>query len=389
MSQLAAVSTAPSTDVLSPADAPAPADADQAALRSIRPPTRPDGAPVRVVDLFAGIGGLSLGVSQAAAAVGRPVDVALAVDRDPAALGVFSSVFPSADVTTEDVTSLVDGALGARATAAERALRRRVGDVDVLVGGPPCQGHSALNNATRHRDDRNELYLRMARAAEVLAPDTVVVENVPGARADRSGVVDRTVEHLRGLGYGVSVEVVDLSDLGVAQRRRRLVLLATRRASVSLAEVVQRHRRPSRGVAWAIDDLADVETDRLVDQRARSAATTRERIAYLFDHDVYDLPNELRPACHRGDHSYVSIYGRMRPDQPAQTITRGFYSMCMGRYVHPTRPRTITAHEAARLQHIPDHVDFSSIRKRGQLALAIGNAVPPRLTEAIGAEVLS
>lgn len=379
MSQLAAMST----------DVAAPADADQAALRSTLPPARPGGVPLRVVDLFAGIGGLSLGLSQAAAAVGRPVDVALAVDRDPAALGVFSRVFPSAEVTTEDVTALVDGALGAAATPAERALRRRVGDVDVLVGGPPCQGHSALNNATRHRDDRNELYLRMARAAEVLAPDTVVVENVPGARADRSGVVDRTVAHLRGLGYGVSVEVVDLSELGVAQRRRRLVLLATRRVSVSLAEVVERHQRPTRGVAWAIGDLADVESDRLVDQRARSAAATRERIAYLFDHDVYDLPNELRPACHRGDHSYVSIYGRMRPDRPAQTITRGFYSMCMGRYVHPTRPRTITAHEAARLQHFPDHVDFSSIRTRGQLALAIGNAVPPRLTEAIGAEVLS
>lgn len=131
---------------------------------------------------------------------------------------------------------------------------------------------------------------------------------------------------------------------------------------------------------WAIEDLADRGPESLVDTPAASAPQTRRRIERLFAEDLYDLPNEDRPPCHSGGgHSYGSIYGRLRWDQPAQTITTGFYSMCMGRNVHPSQRRTITAHEAARLQGLPDWFDMRAVGKRGELARLIGNAVPPQL----------
>src|SRR5262249_42014582 len=111
-----------------------------------------------------------------------------------------------------------------------------------------------------------------------------------------------------------------------------------------------------------------------------------KRIAWLFSHGKFDLPNSQRPKCHREKpHSYNSVYGRLRWNLPAQTITTGFGSMGQGRYVHPSRHRTITPHEAARLQCLPDFFVFDAVVSRGAWADLIGNAVPPfllfRITE--------
>jgi DNA (cytosine-5)-methyltransferase 1 len=121
-----------------------------------------------------------------------------------------------------------------------------------------------------------------------------------------------------------------------------------------------------------------------------SAATVAngQRIKYLFKNHVYNLPNTERPKCHQSDHSYTSMYGRLKWTEPAQTVTTGFGSMGQGRYVHPSRRRTITPHEAARLQMLPDFMDFSSVKTRASLAKLIGNAVPPVLGIAIGEKVL-
>src|SRR5262249_50867880 len=129
--------------------------------------------------------------------------------------------------------------------------------------------------------------------------------------------------------------------------------------------------------------------DSVFDTPSKKTKTNAARMAFLFEKGLYNLPNDRRPACHQdGDHSYISVYGRLRWDRPAQTITTGFGSMGQGRYVHPQRRRTITPHEAARLQTFPDWFDFGGNTPRGVLAKAIGNAVPPLLMVELGRRVI-
>ena len=364
-------------------------EADRAFLRMTTAPlAASEEDPVRVVDLFSGCGGITLGVSEAARAVGRSCEVRLAVDFEPIATTVFAKNFPGTRVETADVRQFLPGTHGDRLVDVEKRVRKRVGEVDLLVGGPPCQGHSDLNNRTRRSDAKNELYLSMVRAAEVFEPSHILIENVPGALNDRSQVVQRSMSALDRLGYQVNCDVVDMARIGVPQRRKRLIVLASRSASVDLSRLYELHGVRERGVRWAISDLISTPADSLLNQPARSAPDTLKRIQYLFENELWELPNSERPPCHSsGAHSYNSIYGRLRWDAPSQTITTGFYSMCMGRYVHPSERRTITAHEAARLQYFPDFFDFSSVTKRSEIARLIGNAVPMKLSYVIALEL--
>jgi len=357
-----------------------PSDAEQDLMQSSERPNWSKGRGATVIDLFSGCGGLSVGVGEALVAVGRTPSF-LAFDMDEAALNAYANNLPRAETFAGDIEHRIDGVIGRRATRNERAFLRLVPNCDVLVAGPPCQGHSAANNRTRHRDVRNQLYLKAVRAAELLEPEHVIIENVPGAINDRGGVVDRAQEELQGLGYCVDLGVVDASVLGVPQRRRRLVLLASRVTAPSVDRMLDDHALEGpHTVRWAFEDLREIEPRSLFDQPARSAPQTLERIDVLFNHDLYELPDQFRPPCHAdGGHSYVSIYGRLRWDEPAQTLTTGFYSMCMGRNVHPSCRRTITAHEAARIQGFPDWFSFDDVTKRVELSRMIGNAVPPRL----------
>ena len=366
-------------------------EAERAWLQStVAPPAGAARSSVRIVDLFSGCGGLSIGLAEAARALNRSFAPLLAVDVDVVAAQTYAANFPSASTLCRTVDDVLPGRVGARLTSAERTLASRHPDVDVLVGGPPCQGHSDFNNLTRHADDKNELYRSMVRAAEVLAPQHILIENVPGAINDRRAVVQRTADALDELGYHVSIGVIDLSAIGVPQRRRRLVLMASLTHPTTVDDVIARHRRHPRDVAWAFQDLeSHAAPTRLVDMVARSAPATRRRIDYLFENGDFDLPDSQRPACHAdGGHSYKAIYGRLAWDRPSQTVTTGFYSMCMGRYVHPSRRRTLTAHEAARLQYIPDWFSFDAVQHRTALARMIGNAVPSRLSYAVALEWL-
>ena len=358
------------------------ADSEFLRIRN-RPDYRALPNPVRVADLFSGGGGLSLGVAEAARRAGRGADIVLAVERDPRAAAVYRLNFREAHLLQEDMCNLFDGTLGKPATQSERRIRQEIGVVHVLVAGPPCQGHSDLNNYTRRRDPRNVLYLRAIRAAEILKPTFIVLENVPAIERDEDGVLGAATAALIKTGYAVATRVLDLSRFGVPQRRRRHVLLGALGNLFEPAIVLDaaspcaEHRRT---VAWAIKDLLRTHSSSsLLDAPAVASVENRRRMRWLLKNDKYDLPDRLRPVCHQGDHSYTSMYGRLRWDSPAQTITTGFGSMGQGRFVHPSMARTLTPHEAARLQTLPDFFDLDQKQGRGAWATIIGNAVPPLL----------
>jgi DNA mismatch endonuclease Vsr len=198
---------------------------------------------------------------------------------------------------------------------------------------------------------------------------------------------------LEKAGYRVATTVLDLTELGVPQRRRRHLLLALRDGVSEPADILDTTiaccDHTERTVEWAIGDL--VGATAMSGPSAPSAATAenRERMQWLIDNDKYDLPNERRPVCHHDEHSYVSMYGRLRWDAPAQTITTGYGSPGQGRYVHPAAARTITPREAARLQTLPDFFDLGADKKRGTWAHVIGNAVPPLLSVHVGTPLLA
>lgn len=332
---------------------------------------------------------MTLGLAQAAWEEGYGVDVRLALDSDAAAVAVYKSNFSSTGVVQSSVERMFDGSLGAQPTVAERELRRRVGAVDALVGGPPCQGNSDLNNHTRREDPRNGLYLCMARAAEILRPKLVVIENVPAVRHERSGVVRRVRDALEALRYEVADAVIGMSALGVPQRRNRHLLVAstTTKVASEVLAAVRNGRVRDRSVGWAISDLLSRAgaAGNGFDSPSRSTSRNLRRIAWLFENHAFVLADDQRPDCHRlKRHSYKSVYGRMQWDKPAPTITTGFGSMGQGCYVHPKRRRTITPHEAARLQTFPDFFRFDVVEKRTAWARLIGNAVPPLLMLTVG-----
>jgi DNA (cytosine-5)-methyltransferase 1 len=344
---------------------------------------------VRVVDLFSGCGAMSLGIWEASRAVGARMVPVMALDFNRTALRVYEDNFPGVWALSKPVESILDGALGSPKSAAERNLIARLGAIDVLIGGPPCQGHSNLNNHTRREDPKNKLYERMARFAELVEPTHVIIENVSAVLHDKGKVVDRTIAHLRRLNYSIDDGIVEAVAIGVPQRRRRHFVVASREGQPDIRATISAFTRPERSVSWAIGDLARATREGVFDQTGTPSPVNRERIEYLFDNRLYELPDEQRPDCHRlEEHSYKSVYGRLRPNKPAQTITSGFVSMGQGRYVHPTQRRTITPHEAARLQFIPDFYDFGSVARRTALAEMIGNAVPSKLAYVLGVELL-
>lgn len=358
-----------------------------------RPPFESGEDRYRVADLFSGCGGLTLGVAQACRQYSIGLEIALAVDFEASATSAYRANFPLAkNLTTTSVELLFDGELGTKPTELERITQSAVGPIHALVGGPPCQGHSNLNNHTRRIDPKNNLYLYMVRAAEILTPEIVLVENVPAVLNDRHGdqnVVQIARDGFRAAGFSVADEVVSLYDLGVAQTRKRHILIASSQKGLDPAGALKAisGSKQHRDLRWAIGDLTDAHNS-ILDTPPKASETNLKRMQYLLDNDLFDLPNTERPTCHQGNHSYKSMYGRLRWNEPAQTITSGFGSIGQGRYMHPERKRALTAHEAARIQGFPDYFKFDIGLTRSALATMIGNAVPPQLARSIFSHLL-
>lgn len=352
-----------------------------------------DAPNITIADVFCGAGGLSAGTVEACRALGLRTNVAFGGDQDQEALAVFESNLRPSTVTSRNISTLVDYAIDGQADTAqfsyppcllEESLLAWQNKVTVLVGGPPCQGHSNLNNKTRGEDPRNLLYLSVPALAVALNVSAVIIENVPEVRQDKQSVFSTASSLLRSEGFHVASILMNATSLGVPQTRKRVFLIASKGGELPLDQAYEACSRPLRSIMHAISDLEDEGDDASIFRStSRFDAVSQSRIDYLFDNELYELPNELRPDCHKDGHSYPSVYGRLRADLPSGTITQGFNTIGRGRFIHPTRRRTITPHEAARIQGFPDQYDWNqpsgSSWARSTYAKLIGNAVPPMM----------
>lgn len=346
---------------------------------------------LRAVDLFSGPGGLANGFSQFFAEAGYPMTSELAIDQDAGATRVYAANHGTLRTSSASVASLLDFAVRrtSRQTSfhyppeiTDENIASALQEVDVVLAGPPCQGHSNLNNHTRRDDPRNSLYLTVPAFAVAIGAPVVVIENVPAVLHDADNVVETARDLLIAEGYNVVSGVLNAAQMGWPQARRRHFLVARRDfAPLPLQDVLEILGEPEpRSVWWAIHDLEDAPAVDVVDEGTVVSSTNQARMEWLFDNDAHELALPERPKSHRQGTTYMSVYGRMHKDKPAPTITTGFMSPGRGRYVHPTRPRVLTAREAARLQGFPDTyrfvVDSGSPPGRTQLAKWIGDAVP-------------
>lgn len=350
----------------------------------------PDSKPAKVVDLFCASGGLSLGLETAAGWLGESVETVLAADLDEQALEVFSSQHDPRRTFSGSVDELVSFTVrhdrGNAFFAGEPALTHIGnelidGPVDYVIGGPPCQGNSSLNTHTRHEDPRNRLYLTTAAFAVACGARGLLIENVPGVRRDRNGIVETTRSALRSAGYKVAEGVIAADDLGWPQTRKRFFMLALRDTNpLDISELASAFRQDPQPVSWLLADYLGRDPSHYLDVPSELSAANLERIAYLDESDELNLPDELRPDCHKDGNTYPSIYGRMDWDKPAGTITTGFSTPGRGRFIHPTEARVLTPREAAVIQGFPeDYFEMSHKPTRGDLAKWIGDAVPPIL----------
>lgn len=371
-------------------------------LRGSKPvPAVPLTGALSAVDLFCGCGGLSLGVREAARALGMELTVKAAVDVDRDGLLVYEHNIKPEQTIVGDVSILSSFLVRGEGREAIFAyppeivdirLKPLVGKTDLVIAGPPCQGHSNFNNHTRRDDPRNALLLEAIATAIALDSKAVIIENVPDVIRDAKGVVDTAMGLLHHAGYSIESGVLSAHSLGLPQTRRRFFLLASKTGVLPLAQIGSGlGKREGSTVRWAIEDLLKVADDADLDAIDVSPET-RARIDWLFANKKYDLPDHLRPDCHKNGHTYNAVYGRLKWNEPANTVTTGFLSMGQGRFIHPSRKRTLTPREAARLQGFPDHFEFrrSSEERPSRRALAkwIGDAVPPILGYAAAFGVL-
>ena len=354
---------------------------------------------MQIISLFSGAGGLSLGVKLAAQSVGIEAHTYAAVDVDDTALRAYQLNHEPDEIIHDSVRNLVSYSVvkdeggfrfGTSPTVRHPGIAANADRISVVVGGPPCQGHSTFNNKTRHKDVRNELYLTVPAMAVAVNAEVVIIENVPHVRAARENVVGASIDLLTSAGYKVTEGVISADSMGWPQTRSRYFIIATRSwEPVPLKSVQDVLSREARDLAWLIGDIADRDDSSLMTSTPILSSENQERVRVLHEHEggVYELPEFVRPQAHLDSPTYKAVYGRLHWNKPAQTITTGFLTPGRGRYVHPSRYRTINPLEAARIQGFPDTYRFENGTEkttRSMLTKWIGDAVPSPLGFAAG-----
>lgn len=376
------------------------------------------------LDLFAGAGGFTLGLHKA----GIKTKAAIEIDRF--AVETFEYNFPDVDVFHRDITSF-----------SEEEIKQNFGNVDILVGGPPCQGFSVAGPSQYGiLDDRNNLVLEFLRFVSTIKPKMVVMENVKnflnGKLPSKDKVIDVVCFKLKALGYKVKTEVLYAPDYGVPQSRTRFFVFAVlENSNLEFPTPIKTHGKflkPYVTVGQAISDLPYIAASEgfeaspekfeynpinLSDyQKEMRKANTgifnhvamkhTPRLIERFKHipqggSLLDVPKEHGQRVRNGadlDHRprFKMNNQRLSPSNISHCVTASFQST----FVHPDLNRNLTAREGARLQSFPDDFIFKGPRtlmskkllirenREDEIGLSqynqIGNSVPPLLAEAIG-----
>ncbi|MDD2221050.1 MAG: DNA cytosine methyltransferase [Clostridia bacterium] len=346
-----------------------------------------------VIDLFAGVGGLTYGFSTLpefniifANEIDRDIAIAYTLNHPNVAM-MNCDIY---DLTKEKIEEILSGQ-----------------KVDIILGGPPCQSYSTLGK--RRMDDRAHLFIQYKRVLQILMPKVFVFENVVGILSmDKGRLFEQVKREFAELGYGLKYKVLDAVDFGVPQHRERVILVGFQnhnnfqyplpthgeglKAYVTLREAigdlpVLKSGEHSQAYAHPANNefLQFVRNngDRLTEH---AAPTNGEHLIKLMEalkdgQSKDDLPEELRPKS-----GYRNTYAKLWWDKPSTTITRNFSCPSSSRCIHPRDSRAMSIREGARLQSFPD--DYQFYGTDGMKRLEIGNAVPPLLSLAIAKQML-
>ena len=355
------------------------------------PRRRSRGNEFRIADVFCSVGGLTLGASEALIEQGFKPVVSFASDLASDALAVYEKNFKplvSIQGSMDDLVQMSVVGTGGKATikddknGIEVDRRLRQGQrPDLLLAGPPCQGHSMLNNHTRYDDPRNQLYLKVPALAIKLGIPNVIIENVPGVLRDKNSVAVTAEGLLNNYGYRTTSGVIGAHKIGWPQTRQRFFLIASKWGRpTSIPQILSQNYATARPVLWALGGLPKKRDDENgMQMQPNLSVENRRRIQVLEDSGELNMPLRERPPSHSSGTTYMANYGRMDPNKPSPTLTTGYATPGRGRFIHPTKPRTLLPREAARIQGFPDWFSFQAGDEqppRTTLNTWLGNAVP-------------
>lgn len=346
-----------------------------------------------VLDLFCGCGGISYGFHLAG------FEIIGGVDFNEDATKTFKHNFKSAKMHHGYIEKISD----------EEILRDYAG-VDIIVGGPPCQGFSSANRWQKEEDDpRNKLFFEYIRFVKLLRPKVILIENVRGILTRNDGFAKERISTILGEeGYNISMQVLDASDYGVPQNRKRAFFVGIRKdykdITFDFANLV---KQPKVTVEDAIGEFYVFEQNNpdekillgkpstpyrkylratnnvVLSHDARyPAEIVQKRISFVPQGGNWkDVPAELWKNNRQNRHS--SAYKRLDPTTQSCTIDTG---NAHSNYFHPIYNRIPSVRESARLQSFSDRFEF--LGSRGSQYKQVGNAVPPLLAKAIADEIL-
>jgi DNA (cytosine-5)-methyltransferase 1 len=330
----------------------------------------------KVIDCFCGAGGLSLGFEK----VG--FNIVYAFDMDKTAIDTYCR--------NHHGCAFIRDIYNVSKRTIEEDIGHDLEDIDVVIGGPPCQGFSVQRRGD-NEDPRNNLVLEYIRLILEIKPRFFVMENVGGLLSPRGlPYLKQLIERCEEAGYTIQKEKLAVSDFGVPQSRKRVFIvgekLTENKPSFSFPSGSGKAEQTVRDAIY--DLMYKTEKDVPNHTADKLSAINLERIRAIREGEGRDsLPPHLQLNCHKNNstHRHLDTYGRMTWDKPGPTITARFDSFSRGRFGHPQLDRTITLREGARLQTFPD--DFEFLGSKVEVARQIGNAVPPLLAEVIAKKI--